>query len=403
MGRRSLRCRNRATTKNSIVARCCSGGFLLGGGRGADAFRAQAGGKRRRDRAGAFDAEQFALLEQVSEVIIPATDTPGAIAAGVPAFMRADAGGVGLGGNAHRDRRGARGHREARLEQVRRRVPRAPAERRLEVVTRFRCGAHRRAGSALSQVQVSGAGRLLPVRNRRDAGAALRTRARRLALLPAAHGNRPRFGRTERAPWISTPSSSAPGSAAAGSPRNCASADCKTLVIERGRHVETQDRLPGFRHALGSAASRHGARGRSAPSTTPIQSTVPRVQLGHQAMVGASDSEHPYLTPEGSAVPLDPRLSPRRPLDHLGPPDLSHERHRFQRQQATTATASTGRSATRTSRRGTTASKRSPASPAANEGLEQLPDGQFLPPMELNCVELEFKQQARERAIRRAA
>ena len=36
----------------------------------------------------AFNAEQFALLEQVCEVIIPTTDTPGAIAAGVPAFMR---------------------------------------------------------------------------------------------------------------------------------------------------------------------------------------------------------------------------------------------------------------------------------------------------------------------------
>jgi gluconate 2-dehydrogenase gamma chain len=36
----------------------------------------------------AFDAEQFALLEQVCEVMIPTTDTPGAIAAGVPAFMR---------------------------------------------------------------------------------------------------------------------------------------------------------------------------------------------------------------------------------------------------------------------------------------------------------------------------
>jgi len=36
----------------------------------------------------AFNAEQFALLEQVCEVIIPTTDTPGAIVAGVPAFMR---------------------------------------------------------------------------------------------------------------------------------------------------------------------------------------------------------------------------------------------------------------------------------------------------------------------------
>jgi choline dehydrogenase-like flavoprotein len=28
----------------------------------------------------------------------------------------------------------------------------------------------------------------------------------------------------------------------------------------------------------------------------------------------------------------------------------------------------------------------------ANEGLEQLPDGQFLPPMDLNCLEIDFKQ-----------
>jgi gluconate 2-dehydrogenase gamma chain len=36
----------------------------------------------------ALDAEQFALLEQIVDVMIPATDTPGAVAAGVPAFMR---------------------------------------------------------------------------------------------------------------------------------------------------------------------------------------------------------------------------------------------------------------------------------------------------------------------------
>jgi hypothetical protein len=35
-----------------------------------------------------LSAEQFALLEQITEVMIPSTDTPGAIAAGVPAFMR---------------------------------------------------------------------------------------------------------------------------------------------------------------------------------------------------------------------------------------------------------------------------------------------------------------------------
>jgi len=35
-----------------------------------------------------FSPDQFALLEQVTEVMIPATDTPGAIGAGVPDFMR---------------------------------------------------------------------------------------------------------------------------------------------------------------------------------------------------------------------------------------------------------------------------------------------------------------------------
>jgi gluconate 2-dehydrogenase gamma chain len=34
-----------------------------------------------------LDADQFALLEQISEAMIPTTDTPGAIAAGVPQLM----------------------------------------------------------------------------------------------------------------------------------------------------------------------------------------------------------------------------------------------------------------------------------------------------------------------------
>jgi gluconate 2-dehydrogenase gamma chain len=35
-----------------------------------------------------FSLDQFALLEQVCETLIPATDTPGAIKAGVPVFIR---------------------------------------------------------------------------------------------------------------------------------------------------------------------------------------------------------------------------------------------------------------------------------------------------------------------------
>jgi gluconate 2-dehydrogenase gamma chain len=36
----------------------------------------------------ALNGEQFSLLEEVVDVMIPATDTPGALAAGVPAFIR---------------------------------------------------------------------------------------------------------------------------------------------------------------------------------------------------------------------------------------------------------------------------------------------------------------------------
>lgn len=60
--------------------------FLLGGAAALTRFM------RQTDKADAdgpaFTAEQFALLEQVSETIIPATDTAGAIGAGVPVFIR---------------------------------------------------------------------------------------------------------------------------------------------------------------------------------------------------------------------------------------------------------------------------------------------------------------------------
>jgi gluconate 2-dehydrogenase gamma chain len=59
--------------------------FLVGGGVALTQFvrHGSGGGKSR-----ALDADRFALLEQVSDVIIPPTDTPGATDAGVPAFVR---------------------------------------------------------------------------------------------------------------------------------------------------------------------------------------------------------------------------------------------------------------------------------------------------------------------------
>jgi len=61
--------------------------FLLGGAAALTRFT------RLRDDGSAADGpavttERFALLEQISETMVPATDTAGAIGAGVPAFIR---------------------------------------------------------------------------------------------------------------------------------------------------------------------------------------------------------------------------------------------------------------------------------------------------------------------------
>ena len=65
--------------------------FLLGGAAALMRFSRDAGGGSG-GTSGAegpvLSSEQFALLEQVSETMVPATDTAGAIAAGVPAFIR---------------------------------------------------------------------------------------------------------------------------------------------------------------------------------------------------------------------------------------------------------------------------------------------------------------------------
>ena len=58
--------------------------FLAGGAAALTRFA-------RQSAAGAgpvFSPDQFALLEQVTDTMIPATDTPGALDTGVPAFVR---------------------------------------------------------------------------------------------------------------------------------------------------------------------------------------------------------------------------------------------------------------------------------------------------------------------------
>jgi gluconate 2-dehydrogenase gamma chain len=61
--------------------------FLVGGGAALVHFARDR--KQREVDAGAeLSTARFSLLEQVTETIIPTTDTPGAIGAGVPAFLR---------------------------------------------------------------------------------------------------------------------------------------------------------------------------------------------------------------------------------------------------------------------------------------------------------------------------
>jgi gluconate 2-dehydrogenase gamma chain len=60
--------------------------LLVGGAAALTRFGRKSGASAARGPA--LSADQFALLEQVTEVIIPTTDTPGAIGAGVPAFIR---------------------------------------------------------------------------------------------------------------------------------------------------------------------------------------------------------------------------------------------------------------------------------------------------------------------------
>jgi len=61
--------------------------FLLGGAAALTRFSRKSTGQAAGD-VPALTAEQIAVLEQVSDTMIPATDTGGAIDAGVPAFIR---------------------------------------------------------------------------------------------------------------------------------------------------------------------------------------------------------------------------------------------------------------------------------------------------------------------------
>jgi gluconate 2-dehydrogenase gamma chain len=61
--------------------------FLLGGAAALTRFTRRSE-TRTSAQGPAMSGDQFTLLEQVADTMIPSTDTPGALAAGVPAFVR---------------------------------------------------------------------------------------------------------------------------------------------------------------------------------------------------------------------------------------------------------------------------------------------------------------------------
>jgi choline dehydrogenase-like flavoprotein len=163
----------------------------------------------------------------------------------------------------------------------------------------------------------------------------------------------------------------------------------KTLVIERGRHVEHRKDYLDF----------------STPWDVPHRGLVPEAEVAEHYAIQSQchvfnsatkqwwvrDSEHPYSTP------TDRPYAWMRGY-HLGGRSITWGRQTYR-------LSDYDFDANRKDGHGIDWPIRyADISPwydrvetfagisGANEGLEQLPDGQFLPPMSLNCVESEFKK-----------
>jgi choline dehydrogenase-like flavoprotein len=167
----------------------------------------------------------------------------------------------------------------------------------------------------------------------------------------------------------------------------------KTLVIERGRHVNHRTDYLDF----------------ATPWELPNRGLVPENEAAEHYAIQSQcyafnsatkqwfvrDSEHPYETPEER-----PFLWTRG--YHLGGRSLSWGRQTYRLSDHDfNAFKVDGRGADWPIRYADLSPwydrvERFAGISGSNEGLEQLPDGQFLPPMDLNCIEVAFKKQIEE-------
>ena len=163
----------------------------------------------------------------------------------------------------------------------------------------------------------------------------------------------------------------------------------KTLIIERGRHVEHKKDYLDF----------------ATPWEVPNRGSVPEDEVAQHYPIQSQsyafnsatkqwwvrDSEHPYETPE------------ERPFSwirgyHLGGRSINWGRQSYRLSDLDfTANKLDGHGIDWPIRYADLSPwydrvERFVGVAGANEGLEQLPDGQFLPPLDLTCLEVAFKK-----------
>jgi len=163
----------------------------------------------------------------------------------------------------------------------------------------------------------------------------------------------------------------------------------KTLVLERGRHVEHKADYQDFATPW-EVPNRNFVPEEEVARHYPIQSTCHAFNAATKQW-WVRDSEHPYSTPE------------ERPFSwirgyHLGGRSITWGRQAYRLSDYDfAANLKDGHGVDWPIRYVDLAPwydhvERFAGISGANEGLEQLPDGQFLPPLELNCIERAFKQ-----------